>query len=297
MFGSDWRALVKTGLVLAFIAVILGSGYYSWHYFSSYQKRHANERVSASEYEAATTQKSPDTCLPIMAESGMVAWFTCLADAVSADGNAKKADYDLNAQQDMAEWALGMFIVTVWLTVITLVGVYFVWHTLKATRDMARIELEPFLTVEVEPFEGELRKGGFFDKDGKPVTELWFRLKNGGKSAVVLERACRKWAVCPGGTYPDPVPYASPSDGENVKDCNIPIGGGSESAPIRCMLEFSKGIENWTDGNVYFHGFLRCVDLNGDTYVHGFCILYKVERFHLVWPPKNPERYNYRCKL
>lgn len=57
---------------------------------------------------------------------------------MTTDGNAKQSQYDLNAQQDMAEWALGMLIIAFWLTLITLGGVFFVWRTLKATQDMAK---------------------------------------------------------------------------------------------------------------------------------------------------------------
>ena len=126
-------------IVIAFlsIAVTLSGLWYSWHLFSDYQKRHANERASAAEFYYKTTRYGPDACRSIVGETGLIDWLTCLVDNVSADGSVKQSEYDLKAQQNMAAWAFGMLLVTVWLTLITLLGVFFVWRTLKATQKMA----------------------------------------------------------------------------------------------------------------------------------------------------------------
>jgi len=131
----------RSGLyVFAIVGLIVTASYaafFSWSEFSAYQKQHANERITAAEYQADAAESGLNACRTIMGESGVFDWFACLAENVAAEGNDKHAEYDLKAQQDMAAWAYGMLIVTVWLSVITLLGVFFVWLTLRATRQMS----------------------------------------------------------------------------------------------------------------------------------------------------------------
>lgn len=128
-----WVFAVALVLIVAGVAL-----WFSWNLFSAYKQNHSNERAAASQYQANAADHSPASCRPVMGESGLIDWLTCLANNVSTDGSIKQAEYDLKAQQDMSAWALGMLIATIWLTVITLLGVFFVWRTLKATQDMAK---------------------------------------------------------------------------------------------------------------------------------------------------------------
>jgi len=122
---------------LAVPTIVLGAKF-SLDSFSRYQQYQASQRVDAAAYRAGTANQGPESCRSIVSDEGLIDWFTCVVQVVTADGGAKQAEYDLKAQQDMAAWAFGMLIVTVWLTVITLLGVLFVWRTLKATQHMAR---------------------------------------------------------------------------------------------------------------------------------------------------------------
>ena len=137
MSESDRSSGFKVGLAVAAALIAATFTYVSIVFFLSYQEDHANERKSAATHQTETADKGPDTCRPVMVESGVVDWLACFADAVTADGDAKQSQYDLNAQQDMAEWALLMAILTAGIAIITLAGVIFVWLTLKATQDMA----------------------------------------------------------------------------------------------------------------------------------------------------------------
>ncbi len=127
-----WFCKLTLGLAIFAFCIL-----FSVYLVLEYKKGHADQRDTAAEYHSDATQHSPASCGAVMDESGLVGLLTCLADNVSADGGVKQAEYDLNAQQDMAAWALGMLIATIWMTVITLFGVFFVWRTLKATQDMA----------------------------------------------------------------------------------------------------------------------------------------------------------------
>lgn len=133
----------RTGLyvfasgLIALVLFILSVGF-----VLEYKKRHAYERNDASQYHANATQHSVSACGAVMDESGVVDWLVCLAENVSADGGVKHAEYDLKAQQDMAEWAFGMLLATIWVAVITLFGVIFVWRTLIATRETVEVTKE-----------------------------------------------------------------------------------------------------------------------------------------------------------
>jgi len=128
-----WMFAVTIGL-----AVILGALWLSIDAVLVYKQDRTNEGIAAAEYEAQASQHSPNACRAVMAESGIFDWLTCLTNNVSVDGGVKQSEYDLKAQQDMAVWALGMLIVTVWIAIITFLGVFFVWRTLLATQEMAR---------------------------------------------------------------------------------------------------------------------------------------------------------------
>ena len=132
MFKSRWIVTATLGLI-----VLVAGVWFSWLEFSAYQQRHSYERASAAEYYANATEHGPGACRAIVGETGLIDWLTCLADNVGTDSSVKQAEYDLKAQQDMAAWAFGMLIATVWLTLITLFGVFFVWRTLVATQKMS----------------------------------------------------------------------------------------------------------------------------------------------------------------
>lgn len=123
--------------VLIFGLLVTPSAWVSWEVFSSYQQYQINERAEVAQYEADAPKRNSGSWAAIMGESGVFDWLACLTDNVGADSNKKQTEYDLKAQQDMAAWAFGMLIVTVWLTVITFLGVLFVWRTLIVTRQMA----------------------------------------------------------------------------------------------------------------------------------------------------------------
>ncbi|WP_156178227.1 hypothetical protein [Puniceibacterium sp. IMCC21224] len=128
---------IAAGLVC--LALIGYAGKYSWDQFSAYQEDKSDERISASHDDEYATQHRPSSCGAVMLEASLLDGLACLADNITARGGGKQADYDLKAQQDMAVWAFGMLIITVWLAVITFFGVFFVWRTLKSTQDMARV--------------------------------------------------------------------------------------------------------------------------------------------------------------
>lgn len=130
-----WVQATALGLIV--ITTILFLGWLSWDAFSTYRQNHSNERNDAAQYQADASEQGLEKCGVTISTDGIFAWLQCVTENVDADGGDKQAEYDLKAQQDMAAWAFGMLIVTIWIAVITFIGVVFVAWTLFATRRMA----------------------------------------------------------------------------------------------------------------------------------------------------------------
>jgi len=189
-----WLYVAAIGIGLT---VFFTLSWASWSAFSAYQQGHANERQTAAQYHSNATQHSPASCRAIMDESGLIGWLTCLADNVSADGGVKQAEYDLNAQQDMAAWAFGMLIATIWLTIITLFGVFFVWRTLVATQEMARGAQQSFSLAErAHVFVGSVKSEVplFSDPETLQINEeveffrVQYGVENHGKTPAIIKK-------------------------------------------------------------------------------------------------------------
>jgi hypothetical protein len=184
MSKSGWIISTTLGL-----AVFLSGLWYSWNLFSAYQQHHSDERANATQYYSETTQHSPDACRSVMDEEGFVGWLTCLADKIGPDGGVKQSEYDLEAQQDMAAWAFGMLIITVWLTLITLFGVFFVWRTLKATQEMAKdtryigiAQTRPWLSLKLE-----VGSDLIFNEEGARIAIIATLVNHGHSPAIAVD--------------------------------------------------------------------------------------------------------------
>lgn len=130
------KALQILGIVACLIGIfVLGSR--SIEIFTDYQLDHLRDRREAAEDLTEVAKRSAASCRSIVSDEGFFDWVTCLADFVAADGGAKQAEHELEAQQDMAAWALGMLVVNSWLVVTSLAGLILVYRTLRATQLMA----------------------------------------------------------------------------------------------------------------------------------------------------------------
>ncbi|MZQ90598.1 hypothetical protein GVY41_17230 [Frigidibacter albus] len=98
------------------------------------QGQESHQGTSAEAYKQQADAQINAACLAL---SG-VPQYECIAQAISAEREQQRAEQDLDAQQQMAEWARWMLIATVIMAAVTGFGVVFVWQTLKATQDMAK---------------------------------------------------------------------------------------------------------------------------------------------------------------
>lgn len=107
---------------------------------------------------------------------------------------------DLKAQEDMAYWAMWMFVAAVFTFVITSIGTFLIWRQVKLTRqavedtDKATRAMErqtnliegaqrPWITIEFEPVFAGIRDGIF-------AVEIVAKLKNVGATSASSVFAC-----------------------------------------------------------------------------------------------------------
>lgn len=293
MFKVYWIIAAALG-----IAVFASSMWYSWSVFLAYQEGHSNERAAAAQYYSDTTKHGPTSCRPVVVESGLIDWLTCLADNISTDGGVKQAEYDLEAQQDMAAWALGMLIATVWLTVITLLGVFFVWRTLgeaklttKATQKLYDLEMEPFLSVElVDGHEFRIKDGvlGRVGSDGFHQEDLQIRLVNNGRVAAIATGIQRVWKATDVGVEPS-------RSTAKAKLTNLPVGPNAASPAISSRY---TGVEPKANEWTHFFGYVDFRNHAGTKSGRfGFCFLYNPRQeksgFRVALPRKEKEHWYY----
>lgn len=121
---STFVALSVT--VCFFIIALIG-----WYEgFKSGQESH--QSTSAKAYQNQTDQEIAERCAGL---TGILAQKECMAQAIRTAREQQRAEEDLDAQQEMAEWTKWMLVITLIMAAITLFGVYFVWRTVNLTRD------------------------------------------------------------------------------------------------------------------------------------------------------------------
>lgn len=139
------------GLIILLGASTLGF-VVSWGLFESYQQEHAKERESVSNNDESVAARQIDICQRSMRDDGLAQGLICLANVVGAEAETKKSEYDLKAQQEMAEWAFGLLLVSIFGLIFTALGVILVWLTFRATRDTVTAmqrEQRPWVVISV----------------------------------------------------------------------------------------------------------------------------------------------------
>ena len=169
MLGGDWRLYGAIGG-----AVLLACSLLVW----GYQREHAQQRHAAAEdSQHAGPKKWKTECI------GKPGHLSCLAYAVEAESADKNAEYDLRAQQDMAEWAFAMFLVALAGLGATVAGLIYIVRAYRLNADATEaatktLELQrnlerPYLFV-APPDPNEVRQisgDGFKEPDIRSFTE------------------------------------------------------------------------------------------------------------------------------
>ncbi|WP_127903052.1 hypothetical protein [Solirhodobacter olei] len=129
--------------------------------FLAYQNEHAHERQSAAAYYTSQSEIANQSCLLPLSKHGVSGWLACVIEKVSANQGDSQAQYDLKAQQDIAEWNYGSFLVGIFTFVLSIFGVggvlYAIFQTNAGLRhaseanEISRLEQRPLIDFYLDP--------------------------------------------------------------------------------------------------------------------------------------------------
>lgn len=121
MSKPTWIATVAFGLAI-FVAVSGIGVYVSVDLLHDYQDSHKEQRDKAAYADRSAIEKYFDCT-----DRGGIP-LECAIHSVTSDGEQERAKYDLNAQQDMAEWAFALLLATIASIALSVLGlVAIVW--------------------------------------------------------------------------------------------------------------------------------------------------------------------------
>lgn len=176
MSDGDWRPIIALGIV----ALLLFAPP-AFQRFGSYQARHAEERIQASQYDTgASRQHGEARCSTVTGQGS----FTCSIEIEQASEADAYAKYDLRAQQEMAQWALGVLIATIAGVAVTLAGLVFIVAAYRLNREQLDIQRQAAQDAR-EAFEEAERPLFFISIRPRPS------ISEGGQSYIDAEEEAR----------------------------------------------------------------------------------------------------------
>jgi hypothetical protein len=140
------RMTLIIGAVVHGIVALIAASILAWIGLSVYSKyvavQNDYEKWSKSTYahQNAAAQEAALRCS--RTTKGADALKACLVAEINAYQENKNTNQDLKAQRDMAWWAMWGFYLTLVSTVIGAIGLFFLWRSLKQTREAISIDRE-----------------------------------------------------------------------------------------------------------------------------------------------------------
>ena len=120
--GVGASALTAAALIAAWFALLE---------YWSYQRQHAYQSARAAQHNEYSTKDIVRKCLD-EGDPTFSKGIFCLSEAINSAGEAQYTKYDLQAQQDMAEFAYGLLWISLFGLIVTAFGVALVIGTLRA---------------------------------------------------------------------------------------------------------------------------------------------------------------------
>lgn len=146
-----------------------------WALFQVYQSNHADQAAKATDDQSKARQQVFEIC---QQQPGAVA-ANCFAQAHQTYPEDQRSEYDLEAQQDMAEWALFSAVIGAFGALASLGAMIGLFITLRDQREQFAAERRPW--VQIKKFE--LRRTSW-STDGL-VFHYEAELQNVGQSPAV----------------------------------------------------------------------------------------------------------------
>lgn len=130
---TNWQLLQTSNAIGLIVFVIIAASLIGWVLLDQTHSHHSQIRNEVTtSYSDPSAEQSQIICLPTSDPPTL----SCVLNNPDSVGDQQAAQYDLKAQQDMAEWSLGMMIAAAATVLITGIGVIYVVRTLDATREM-----------------------------------------------------------------------------------------------------------------------------------------------------------------
>lgn len=126
------RPLLITIAFVCFIIIVIVA-IATWREVQVYRLEHAEQRQAVTQNEAETANEYLRICRQNRG-SGFLALLDCAINSFDANRNSQRAKYDLEAQQDMAEWAFALLLVSIPGVAISIAGLVVLFWSLAQTR-------------------------------------------------------------------------------------------------------------------------------------------------------------------
>jgi hypothetical protein len=152
----------------------------------------------------------------------------------------------------------------------------------------ARKHRRPLIQVNVI---GRVAKGGN-QLLPKHRQRMPFNLHNFGAAPANIIRYDTRILTAAEGKYPAPI---SPDTNEGYNTNGAIVVGPESDGPRTHSQKFDNPASNLVSDWLFFMGFIEYADMDGRTYVHGFCQKFDPSEscYRLAWPEDRPQDYNY----
>lgn len=201
----------------------------------------------------------------------------CSSKADEAKREGQRKEQDLAAQNITAWWTKIMGIAALIGMVLSVVGVFLVYTTYRATQatvnitqNLYALETKPLLTIR--PIDGLnflWDEDGVFGirKKGEPNQPVLCEIKNSGRGPAILTGMKRIWVAGDRTVPPAPI---DPDDRDKVAVTSMPVSTDGMIIPA----ESEKPIPRKPNEYLTFYGFLEYRDLAGNRFRSGFAFNY-----------------------
>jgi hypothetical protein len=137
------------------VIVLLVALFAVWTLFvwqASQQKSYYQEKAQAVANDSAqrTDERIKRTCIK---ETSPALIAKCVQNAIETSRSDQRAEYDLEAQRQMADWTLGVLGLSILTLGVSVFGIYYVRQTLMETRRIGQAEVRAYVTCESARFE------------------------------------------------------------------------------------------------------------------------------------------------
>ena len=268
---------------------------------TAYDNRGSADRQGSVEQRPLTPLPTIDTSLQRIA-SAMEAGQASTASK-QADQQARR---DLQAQESMAWWAQLMFWAAASGTILSGIGVFLIWRTLRHTRTAARHSAE-MVTQAAKATEAALRSAAVAEQAlvgvERPFVVITpirsnnlyaaYTFSNHGRTPAVIMHSDVQYLAMTPLAAPEPIRanvlQAALTPGWNVVPPSGEAAGEEIVRPGKPIVEGAERANMWL-----LHGYVMYRSLTGEIFVSGFGIYKEIGK---PWQALRGDAFNYDERL